>query len=56
MIRISGKQKAQRRSAIETTAGMYGDLQGIADNMLQQTMGFEIRLLEDHKRELGETG
>lgn len=32
---------------IESTAGMYGDLQGIAGKTLQEIEGLEVRLLGD---------
>ncbi|MCA9093082.1 MAG: DUF2130 domain-containing protein [Planctomycetaceae bacterium] len=41
------KREAQIRGVIESTAGMYGDLQGIAGRTLLEIEGLEIKLLPD---------
>lgn len=46
MTRLWAKREEQLRCAIESTAGMYGDLQGIAGKTLQEIEGLEIKLLE----------
>ncbi len=39
------KREEQIRGVIESTAGMYGDLQGIAGKTLQEIEGLDLRLL-----------
>lgn len=46
MTRLWAKREQQIRGVIESTAGMYGDLQGIAGKTLQEIEGLEINLLE----------
>ena len=46
MTRLWAKREEQLRCAIESTAGMYGDLQGIAGRTLQEIEGLEVPLLE----------
>lgn len=46
MTRLWAKREEQLRCAIESTAGMYGDLQGIAGKTLQEIEGLELPLLE----------
>lgn len=46
MTRLWAKREEQLRGAIESTAGMYGDLQGIAGKTLQEIEGLEVPLLE----------
>jgi len=46
MTRSWAKREAQIRSVIESTAGMYGDLQGIAGRSMQEIEGIELALLE----------
>ncbi len=41
------KREEQIRGVIESTAGMYGDLQGIAGKTLQEIEGLDLRLLGD---------
>lgn len=45
MTRLWAKREEQLRTAIESTAGMYGDLQGIAGKTLQEIEGLEVSLL-----------
>ena len=40
-----GQREEQIRCVVESTAGMYGDLQGIAGKTLQEIEGLEIRVL-----------
>ncbi len=46
MTRLWAKREEQIRGVIESTAGMYGDLQGIAGRSLQEIDGLDIPLLE----------
>ena len=46
MTRLWAKRDAQIQGVIETTVGMYGDLQGIAGRALQEIEGLETPLLE----------
>lgn len=46
MTRLWAKREEQIRGVIESTAGMYGDLQGIAGKTLQEIEGLDVKLLE----------
>lgn len=46
MTRLWAKREEQIRGVIESTAGMYGDLQGIAGRTLQEIEGLNVPLLE----------
>jgi hypothetical protein len=46
MTRLWAKREAQIQGVIETTVGMYGDLQGIAGRALQEIEGLEVPLIE----------
>lgn len=46
MTRLWAKREAQIQGVIESTVGMYGDLQGIAGKALQEIEGLAIPLLE----------
>ena len=46
MTKLWAKRQEQIRCVIESTAGMYGDLQGIAGKTLQEIEGLEVPLLE----------
>jgi hypothetical protein len=46
MTRLWAKREEQIRGVIESTAGMYGDLQGIAGQTLQEIEGLELQLLD----------
>lgn len=48
MTRLWAKREEQIRGVIESTAGMYGDLQGIAGKSLQEIEGLDLKLLEGH--------
>ena len=45
MTRLWAKREQQISSVIEATAGMYGDLQGIAGRSLAEIEGLELPLL-----------
>ena len=47
MTRLWAKREEQIRGVIESTAGMYGDLQGIAGKTLQEIDGLDQRMLPD---------
>jgi hypothetical protein len=46
MTRLWAKRESQIRGVIESTVGMYGDLQGIAGKALQEIDGLDARLLD----------
>ena len=46
-MRLWAKREEQIRGVIEATAGMYGDLQGIAGRTLQEIDGLTLPALED---------
>lgn len=46
MTRLWAKREMQIQSVIESTVGMYGDLQGIAGQALQEIEGLELPLIE----------
>ena len=46
LTRLWAKREAQIQGVIESTVGMYGDLQGIAGRALQEIEGLETPLLE----------
>ncbi len=46
MTRLWAKRDAQIQGVLESTVGMYGDLQGIAGRALQEIEGLEIPLIE----------
>lgn len=52
MTRGWAKREEQIREVIESTAGMYGDLQGIAGSRLQEIKGLDMPLLEAPKAEV----
>jgi hypothetical protein len=47
MIRLWAKREAQIRGVVEATAGMYGDLQGIAGTALEEIELIGMPLIED---------
>ncbi len=51
MTRLWAKRETQIHGVVESTVGMYGDLQGIAGRALQEIDGLEIPLLENHDKE-----
>jgi hypothetical protein len=46
MTRMWAKREAQIRVIIESTVGMYGDLQGIAGRSLQEIEGLDLKMLD----------
>jgi hypothetical protein len=46
MTRLWAKRETQIQGVIQSTVGMYGDLQGIAGRALQEIDGLELPLLE----------
>jgi hypothetical protein len=46
MMRLWAKREEQIRSVVESTAGLYGDLQGIAGRSLLEIDGLELPLLD----------
>jgi hypothetical protein len=51
MTRLWAKREEQIRGVIEATAGMYGDLQGIAGQALKEIDGIALPLIEDKGRD-----
>jgi hypothetical protein len=47
MTKLWAKREAQIRGVIDSTAGMYGDLQGIAGKSIQEIEGLDMKLLAD---------
>ncbi len=47
MTRLWAKREEQIRGVVEATAGMYGDLQGIAGKTLKEIEGLNLRMLGD---------
>ncbi len=56
MTRLWAKREEQIRGVIEATAGMYGDLQGIAGKTLREVEGLELKSLEAGKDESPSSG
>jgi hypothetical protein len=50
--RLWAKREAQIRGVIESTVGMYGDLQGIAGKSFQEIDGLDMQLLESPRNNL----
>lgn len=48
MMKLWAKREEQIRCVIESTAGMYGDLQGIAGKTLQEIEGLDVKLIEEN--------
>lgn len=51
MTRLWAKREEQIRCVVEATAGMYGDLQGIAGKTLQEIEGLNIKLLPETQQD-----
>jgi hypothetical protein len=47
MTRLWAKREKQIGSVVDSTVGMYGDLQGIAGGIMQEIEGLELPLLEE---------
>jgi hypothetical protein len=54
MTRLWAKREEQIRGVVYATAGMYGDLQGIAGRSFQEIEGLEIKALEDGSSQKGQ--
>jgi hypothetical protein len=52
MTRLWAKREEQIHGVIGATAGMYGDLQGIAGKTLQEIEGLSFKVLEGPKPEM----
>ncbi len=52
MTRLWAKREGQIRTVIDSTAGMYGDLQGIAGRTLMEIDGLDVRLLTSAETDL----
>lgn len=50
MMRLWAKREGQINGVIESTAGMYGDLQGIAGKSLHEIEGLEMAMLSSGER------
>jgi hypothetical protein len=50
-MRLWAKREGQIKGVIESTVGMYGDLQGIAGQSLKEIEGLDMRLLDSPKSE-----
>lgn len=50
-MRLWAKREAQIQGVIDSTVGMYGDLQGIAGRALQEIEGLDAQLIEDQSHE-----
>lgn len=48
MTRLWAKREEQIRGVVESTVGMYGDLQGIAGRALQEIEGLTVPMIEDN--------
>jgi hypothetical protein len=46
MTKLWARREEQIRGVVASTAGMYGDLQGIAGRTLQEIEGLDLALLE----------
>lgn len=53
MTKLWAKREAQILGVVESTAGMYGDLQGIAGKALPEIQSLDMPLLESHRPEQG---
>jgi hypothetical protein len=51
MTRLWAKRDAQIHGVIESTVGMYGDLQGIAGRALEEIEGLDTPLIESDKHD-----
>lgn len=49
MTKLWAKRESQIRGVIESTSGMYGDLQGIAGKTLQEIAGLDIKMLNNQE-------
>ena len=54
-MKLWAKREQQIRGVIESTAGMYGDLQGIAGKALEEIEGIALPMIEDRRAEDNES-
>lgn len=54
MTRLWAKRESQIKGVIESTAGMYGDLQGIAGKTMREIEGLDIPLIEASELQSGD--
>jgi hypothetical protein len=54
MMRLWANREEQIRGVVESTAGLYGDLQGIAGRSLLEIDGLELPLLDGPKVDAAE--
>jgi hypothetical protein len=54
MTRLWAKREEQIRCVVDSTAGMYGDLQGIAGKTLREVEGLELKVSENNPPQLPE--
>ena len=54
MTRLWAKRESQIQGVIESTVGMYGDLQGIAGRALEEIEGLAMPLIEDKSADVSE--
>lgn len=48
MTRLWAKREEQLRGVLDSTAGLYGDLQGIAGRAMQEIEGMDVLMIEAH--------
>jgi hypothetical protein len=46
MMRMWAKREEQLRGVLDSTAGLYGDFQGIAGRAMQEIESLDIRMIE----------
>ena len=56
MTKLWAKRQEQIRCVIESTAGMYGDMQGIAGKTLPEIEGLDLQMIEGGVKKLGSLG
>jgi hypothetical protein len=55
MTKLWARREEQIRCVVDATAGMYGDLQGIAGKTLQEIEGLDLQIVETTNKSLGTT-
>ncbi len=55
MMKSWAKRETQITAVLDATAGMYGDLQGIAGKALKEIEGFELPMIEDDRNDTKES-
>jgi hypothetical protein len=56
MTRLWAKREEQIKGIIESTSGMYGDLQGIAGGVMQEIESLDLLLIESDAADEGGAG